>query len=249
MCQPCVSNVTHISSPLAIEISQARELSDALEQIGLTETRPTLVIVGGASGLTQNYFTRLQRLFEEKIVPLVEKLKAYVVDGGTDAGVMQLMGKARLKLGGTFPLIGVAAIGTVILPDRENTFADAAPLELNHTHFVLVPGNNWGDESPWIADVASTLAQGSPSVTILINGGAITLRDACNSIRVNRPLIVVAGSGRTADRIVAALEAEDADRQVNQVAQFEKLSIVELENDFHSIGKAIAEKLSSPSSQ
>lgn len=249
MYHPSVSDITHIPSALAIQVDRVNELPDALKKMGLEEIRPTLVIVGGASGLTQPYFTCLQRLFEEKIVPLAEKLQAYVVDGGTDAGVMQLIGKARLKLGGTFPLIGVAAIGTVILPEMENTFADAAPLEPNHTHFVFVPGNNWGDESPWIADVATILADGSPSVTVLINGGAITLIDASHSIRVNRPLIVVAGSGRTADRIVAALQGGATDEQVKQVAQFDKLTAVELENDFHSIEKAIAEKLSFKESQ
>lgn len=245
MYKPGVSNITNIPNALAIQVEQVTELPDALQQMGLQESRPTLVIVGGASGLTQEYFTTLQRLFEEKIAPLAEKFQAYVVDGGTDAGVMQLMGKARLNSGGTFPLIGVAAIGTVILPESENTFADAAPLEPNHTHFVFVPGNNWGDESPWIANVATSLADGAPSVTVLINGGGITLRDASNTMRVNRPLIVVAGSGRTADRIVAALQGEVADEQVTQIAQFEKLTAVKLENDFHSIEKAIAQKLSS----
>ncbi|MFB2835127.1 hypothetical protein [Floridanema evergladense] len=245
MQRPCVSYMTNIPDALAIKVEQVTDLPHALQHLGLQESRPTLVIVGGASGLTQEYYTCLQRLFEEKIVPLAEKFQAYVVDGGTDAGVMQLMGKARSNLGGTFPLIGVAAIGTLILPDIENTFADAAPLEPNHTHFVLVPGNNWGDESPWIADVATALANGAPSVTVLINGGGITLRDASNSMRVDRPLIVVAGSGRTADRIVAALRGEVSDEQVIQVAKFEKLTAVELEDDFHSIGEAIAHKLSS----
>lgn len=249
MYQPCVPNITHIPSALAIQVDRADELANALQKMGLQETRPTLVIVGGASGITQEYFSCLEKLFEEKIAPLAEKLKAYVVDGGTDAGVMQLIGKARLKLSATFPLIGVAAIGTVILPEIENTFADAAPLEPNHTHFVFVPGNNWGDESPWIADVATILADGAPSVTVLINGGAIALRDASHSVRVNRPLIVVAGSGRTADRIVAALQKEDTEEQINKIAQFEKLTTVELENDFHSIAEAIAEKLSSSESQ
>lgn len=245
MYYPCVSPITNIPSSLAIQVDRAKDLPYALQQIGLEETRPTLVIVGGASGLNHEYFNSLQRLFEEKIVPLAEKFQAYVVDGGTDAGVMQLIGKARFKLGGTFPLIGVAAIGTVLLPEIENTFADAAFLEPNHTHFVFVPGNNWGDESPWIADVATILANGKPSVTVLINGGAIALIDASHSIRVNRPLIVVAGSGRTADRIVAALRGEVTDEQVKEVSQFDKLITVELEKDFHSIEQAIAEKLSS----
>ena len=33
-----------------------------------------------------------------------------------------------------------------------------AQFEPNHTHFVIVPGSDWGDESPWITWVASELA-------------------------------------------------------------------------------------------
>ena len=236
----------------AIQVHNTSELPKALHEIGLQEKRPTLVLVGGASGLSDRYIACLRKLFVEKLAPLIEKAEAYVVDGGTDAGVMQLMGQTRLNLGGTFPLIGVAAIGTVIIPNIKNTFVDAAPLEQNHTHFVLVPGNNWGDESPWIADVATTLANGAPSVTILINGGKIALQDAKHSIRVNRPLVVVAGSGRTADRIVTAMrgkasdqQATDdekaADEQAKQVAEFEKLTAIDLDDDFNLLIKAIAQ--------
>ncbi len=76
--------------------------------------------------------------------------------GGTDAGIMRFMGQARTEIGGTFPWIGVAAIDTVILPDLPPPpSSDAEPWESHHTHFVLVPGSNWGDESPWLARTAS----------------------------------------------------------------------------------------------
>ena len=41
--------------------------------------------------------------------------------------------------------------------------ADASPLEPNHTHQVLVPGSSWGEESPWLADIATWLADRLPS--------------------------------------------------------------------------------------
>jgi len=64
----------------------------------------------------------------------------------------------------------VAAEGTVHIPGGAAN-PDAAELERHHTHFVLVPGNEWGDESPWLADVADTLAAGEPSVTIVASSG------------------------------------------------------------------------------
>jgi hypothetical protein len=50
------------------------------------------------------------------------------------------------------------------------------------------------------------------SVTVLINGGEIAWNDALHSIRDNRPVIVVAGSGRTSDHLASA--ARGAPRHV-----------------------------------
>ena len=49
----------------------------------------------------------------------------------------------------------------------------SAPLDPHHTHFILVPGKNWGDESSWIAQIATQLAGDQPSVAVLVNGGKI----------------------------------------------------------------------------
>ena len=68
----------------------------------------------------------------------------------------------------------------------------------------------WGDESPWLARVASVLA-GEASVTLLVYGGEIAWLDAARSIDVGRRLIAVAGSGRTADELAAAARREPSD--------------------------------------
>ena len=241
--------------PPAIQVHHPSELTDALLTLGLTEARPTFVLVGGASGLQTEYLDQLQQLFTERLAPLAQQVGAYVVDGGTDSGVMRLMGRARQAIGGSFSLVGVAAIGTVVLPSIKNTFGDAAPLEPHHSHFVLVPGNQWGDESPWIAQVATHLAQGKPSVTVLINGGKITLQDAKNSILAARPVVVVAGSGRTADRLVKALQGQLSDdsvseeeQQANQEARFlansGHLEALDLADGFSPLARAIARMLS-----
>jgi hypothetical protein len=38
---------------------------------------------------------------------------------------------------------------------------------------VLVPGLDWGDEARWLVRLASALADGAPSVTVLVNGGDV----------------------------------------------------------------------------
>jgi hypothetical protein len=57
-------------------------------------------------------------------------------------------------------------------------------LDERHTHFVLVPGEDWGDESELVSAFATAVARGSRSVTVLANGGAIAWRDAAWSVDV-----------------------------------------------------------------
>jgi hypothetical protein len=197
----------------AIEILSADDLPIAFTEMGLQDKRPVLVAIGGASLISEAAFARLQRLFVEVIAPLARDLGYYVVDGGTDAGVMKLIGNARYQNGSAFPLIGVSPIRFVQLPGAVNPSTESTPLEPHHTHFFLVSGNNWGDESPWLANIASLLAGDHPSVTVLINGGAIALVDAKESTRVDRPIVAIAGTGRLADEIANAVLHPDWERR------------------------------------
>ncbi|MBL1200612.1 MAG: hypothetical protein FWK04_16330 [Nostoc sp. GBBB01] len=225
-------------------VSEAGELSDALEQMGLVGSHPILVIVGGASQMSEADFVRIQSLFIEVLAPIAQRLGAYIVDGGTDAGVMQLIGNARHQINAQFPLIGIAPTGKVILPNQTESTDDAALLEPHHTHFILVPGHNWGDESAWIVQVTTMLAGGAPSVTMLINGGEITFLDAANSVIAGRLVMVIAGSGRTADKLVCALNGEATDERAEKLAASGKLQTIDLEADWEKLTHTITHLLS-----
>lgn len=233
---------SNVSAPMSPSLSQADavavsiisadetvELSDALTQAIGGQKRPTLVLVGGASKLTDEDLQRVQAVFTHVLAPLAEEFRLNVVDGGTDAGVMRLMGNARRAIAGTFPLIGVAPIGLVNLPNQPAPCEDAADLEPNHTHCLLVPGNQWGDESPWIAEVATVLAADHASVVVLINGGSITWVDAQANVDAHRPVIVLAGSGRAADVLAQAIAGQVVDDERAQpLVESGLLSSVEL---------------------
>jgi hypothetical protein len=227
-----------------IEVSEMGELAIALEQIGLSGSYPVLVLVGGASQISAADFHRIQNLFVNILAPIAQDLGAYVVDGGTDAGVMHLMGNARKQINGEFPLIGVAPIGRVLLPNQTTASADSAPLEPNHTHFVLIPGNNWGDESPWIMQVATVLSGKAPSVTVLINGGEVTFIDALNSVTAGRLVMVIAGSGRTADKLAIALQGEPTDERAKHLVASGKLRTIDLSADGQELSHTIINLLS-----
>lgn len=223
----------------AIRVYLSAELSTALRKIGLHCPRFTLVLVGGAGRLSNSDMARLRPLFVEVLAPLAEAMGAFVVDGGTDSGVMRLMGQARAETDATFPLIGVAAAGLVALPDVAFSRPDTALLEPHHTHFVLVPGSRWGDDSPWLARVASVLADKAPSVTVLVNGGEIAWEDVSQSVKAGRPVVVIAGSGRTADTLAAALRGEAADERARELVASGLLQAINLTDGFDTIDQMI----------
>lgn len=226
-----------------VRVSAVDDRSDikaCLKELGLTELRPTLVVVGGATGLDNDQRIHLDSLFHRVLAPLAEELQLHVVDGGTDAGVMRLMGEARSAIGGTFSLLGVAPRSLVHLPDCHSDHPDASTLEPNHTHCILVPGNQWGDESPWIAEVATQLSGTHDSITILINGGSVTWQDAYASVRAGRELMIMAGSGRTADIMVSALQGQDMDdTRMHPLLSSGLLSSVNLETSAENLKEAI----------
>ncbi|WP_416666286.1 hypothetical protein [Egbenema bharatensis] len=182
------------------------QLAAALDELGLARSRPTLVLTGGANHLDRRAARRLQQFFKHCLVPLAETLQLTVIDGGTDSGVMRLMGRGRSRHRATFPLVGIAPASKIHLP-RTPPLPGTYPLEPHHTHFILTPGSDWGSESPWIAQTATLLANNQPSITLLINGGSVSLLDVQASLTENRPTFVLLGTGRLADEIATAIRS------------------------------------------
>ena len=214
-------------SPRSFRLSSHEDLPRLLEEARLS-IGPVLVVVGGAGGLAPDDEDRLRVLIRDYLVPVVVRVGASVVDGGTDSGVMRAIGSARSDADAPFQLVGVVAAGTV--PSPGDGDADAGTVvDPNHTHIVLVPGTEWGDESPWLSDVASALSVGHPSVTLLVNGGEIAYADVQRSLLAGRPLIVLAGSGRAADDIASGVWGTPTNELAGQIASSPLVSVVSLE--------------------
>lgn len=230
-------------APKVVQVAEVGELNAALEALGVSGPRPVLVSVGGASGMTPEHLALIDDLVRDHVLPVVERHGVAVVDGGTDSGVMRLFGHARVLTGGRFPLIGVAAVGTVALPGGP-AGPDTAALEQSHTGVVLVPGDSWGAESPWLADVATRLADGKPSLTLVIDGGRITYNDVENSLARRRPVLVLAGSGRTADAIAGAAAGEGGadDARVRRIVGSPLTRVARL-GDFAAVAAVLDELL------
>jgi predicted Rossmann-fold nucleotide-binding protein len=183
------------------------ELEQTIKQMGLVD-RPVIVLIGGHI-LPEHANVTLQAI--DVVAKVAEALDAAVICGGTDVGVMAAIGKARGRGGYQFPLIGISPEGTVTWPEGPRNSAPFLPnnereqLEPHHSHFILVPGNEFGDESKWIVRTASMIAtERNKSVTVLANGGKVSQQDVEEGLNAGRPLVVLAGTGRLADNIAEA---------------------------------------------
>jgi hypothetical protein len=228
-----------------VRIASSDEVFAGIERLGVGRDRPVVVLVGGAGGMAEQDLEILAEVMRAAVVPAVVRHGAVVVDGGTDSGVMRLIGQARSAAGAGFPLVGVAAEGTVTLPGAVPPSADAAELESNHTGFLLVPGSAWGDEAPWITSVAGAIAGGRASVTVLVNGGEIAYTDVSGSLAQGRPVVVLAGSGRTADAIARASAGDAGDRRAVEIAASPLARVVDM-TELGAVAAALDAALAAP---
>jgi hypothetical protein len=203
------------ASAKAVRVERPEDLGEVADGLTLAGARASLIVIGGADGMSRRDLRRLRPLFSGVLAELAWWFRAAVIDGGTDTGVMRLMGRARATSGHAFPLVGVAPSTLVALPGQPAR-PGAAELEPNHTHFVLVPGDNWGDEGPWLARLGEMV--GDSTATVLVNGGDISRRDAELCVADGRPLIVLAGSGRTADALADAAAGRPPDEVSERIA-------------------------------
>lgn len=205
--------------------------AELLEALGPRRPKGSaLALVGGADSATADELRRLRSFFAD----LARHLGARgttLVDGGTDSGVMRLIGEARAALSSKarFELIGVLPEGAL-----RRTTRDGAPITVasHHSRLILVPGSAFGDESPWLFAAADHLAGGA-APTLVVNGGKLTLREALKRLAAGRPVITVEGSGRSADEL-----ASDADYRGLRASG--TLRVLPLDADAGSLAQALS---------
>jgi len=160
---------------------------------------------GGASKMREDHQRQLLAIFDALSLLTKAGHRLAVGDGGTKAGIMEAAGLARKASGHAFPLIGLAPAAEI--PPRGLT-----PVDPNHSHIVAVDnpaapaGDAWGSETGTMYWFFAKLAEGRPSVTIVANGGGITLAEVEANVRAGRRMILIEGSGRAADALVSLLK-------------------------------------------
>jgi hypothetical protein len=211
----------------AMLVPRGSNLESLAEKLDLPAVDGAIVVVGGAAVFDDAEYAAIRAQVYPLLVELARvatEKNLVVVDGGTSCGVMRLLGEARARMGGGFPLLGVAPRGRVRWPghpadaeafneafneasneaSNEAVTEAAIPLDANHSAFVLIDGDAWGDESGMLARAGQVLMGDRPGVQVLINGGEISRQDVRAYLASGREVIVIQGSGRLADEFAEA---------------------------------------------
>lgn len=204
-----------------VNITDDKEIPEALLELKIPHPNRVIVLVGGAGGI--GFWDKFPMRKAIRIIArLAEETQSVVVDGGTQAGIMTEIGKQRKQNTFSFPLIGVVFDSLLMKEDPKSI------LDPNHTHFFLIPGEDWGDESAWISKIATAIAGKQKSMTILVNGGNISKTDVQYSLLENRPAFVMRGTGRMADKITLGgdITAVDVSEKSEDILEFLRTRLV-----------------------
>src|SRR5436190_5488597 len=103
----------------AVAVTAPRDASAnaILDALGIAPPRAVILLFGGASGLDNSRKAHLATLFADGVTPVAAELGALIIDGGTQSGVMAIMGEAVAQYPGTCQLLGIAPIGKITNPE------------------------------------------------------------------------------------------------------------------------------------
>jgi len=178
-----------------------------LDKLELPPINSLIVLSGGAGGMADTIRPQLSEIFRNGIAPIGAEMQAGFIDGGTDSGVMAMLGQGLANCNYKTPIMGVAPEGVVSYPGKVSKYQggehELTPLEPNHSHLVLVDSSDWGAEINVMYGLAGILAKKLPSITLLVNGGPLSRSEVLRSIRLGLPVIIMEGSGRLADDLAA----------------------------------------------
>src|SRR5512141_516561 len=127
------------AGPPVARVNHQADLLAALSEARLGRAMPVVVLIGGAGGLGDADAEAWLPLVRDGVMRPAADLGGVVVDGGTDAGIMALAGRARREVSESVGLVGVAPRGRVAAGNVNGGGQTA--LESNHSLVLLVPGD------------------------------------------------------------------------------------------------------------
>jgi hypothetical protein len=221
--------------------------ASVLKALGIEQPEALIMLVGGAAGLDAALRPHLVQLFNRGIAPAAAGIDALIIDGGTQAGTMAMMGQGVAEAGRNSILLGVAPAGKVTYPGgpTEGSIEDRAPLDPNHSHFVLVESNEWGGETETMYELAEELSKKIPVLTVLVNGGQVAEHEVLQSVHHGWPIIVIEGTGRLADEIAIAVreKTDPPGDQIAAIVRYDRLVLFDIQEGPEALATLIRQKL------
>ncbi|MCP3139248.1 DUF4231 domain-containing protein [Pyxidicoccus sp. QH1ED-7-1] len=162
---------------------------------------PTLVLLGGTSGLSPALDERLCRLVSQGIARAAAACGAVLLDGMGSQGLMALLGQGVEDRGAGTTLVGVVPAERVVHPDGDGRLR----LDPHHSHFVLAD-----DVSALLPGLAEHLGARVPPVVVVVQGDEATRHELLQVVRRGWQVVLLQGSGGLADQL-AGLLRERAD--------------------------------------
>ena len=220
-------------------------------ELRLPPTTGLVVLNGGTARLRPDLRARIRDVLKEGLARPAFEDNLVLVTGGTNAGIFALLGESLAGWTPSPPCIGVVPSELVTWPGRLRARKDyseageAVPLEPHHSHFVLVRGHSWGDETPVMLQLVAALAAAQPSVAVVINGGSIAKLEVLGHVRQRRQVVVLAGSGRLADDVAAALghSVNAKDDVMREIVRDGRITVVELDQSPSVLARLIRDRL------
>jgi hypothetical protein len=211
---------------------------------------PLLLVHGGTTEIEPRLAPRLEAVLHDGVASAVAGERVRILTGGTAAGIFTALGRA-LESAPPSALIGVAAAARVTWPDRVPGWSrwwfdrGRVPLEHHHTHFMLVEGNDWGDETPKMLALADALSARSPSVALLAGGGTVARQEVMGDVRAGREVIALAGTGRLADELatLARGRAKPSDAAAAQIVRSQRLTLFDLDHPAAELANLLRRRL------
>jgi hypothetical protein len=219
--------------------------SQIVDALALPAPRGLVILNGGTAQLEADRKAWLAAALADGLARLVAEESLTAITGGTDAGIFHLFGQGLGRWGRTAPCIGVAVRSLVCWPGQP---AGEAPLEPHHSHFVLVEGERWGDETETMYALAAELGDGCPSVAVFAGGGEIAIHEMLVNVAQGRSMILLAGSGRVTDAVLAARRGQSPDDpRIAQIAGLGKIIAHDVASAPSTLVQLVSQAVASPS--
>jgi hypothetical protein len=226
------------NSAPALHVTARATAATILRQLEISAPRALVILNGGTAELAPTLQVKLAGALADGLARTVATEGLTVVTGGTDAGIFHLFGAGLARWGRRAPCLGVAVAGLVSYPGHPG---GEAPLEPHHSHFVLVRGTSWGAETKTLYALAAALSQDCPAVAVFAGGGEIATHEMQMNVVQGRPMILLAGSGRATDAVLAARAGREAkDGRIAEIARSGVITAWSIEEEPATLSELIA---------